>query len=304
MKKLYSKIKKLCTQCVESNHFEKFIMIVILISSGLIGVETYFQHNIITALQMIALIIFTIEVIIRYVASPTTKDYFKNGWNIFDFTIVIICLIPEAWFSSFGGVIALRVLRVFRVLRLLKANEEIRLIVEVFARSLNALFYNMIFFFIFMYLFAIIGVELFQLPNANTIDLTTKEGQYTMQVLEDYIDEAPNAPSVSPDPYENLGETMFTLFRILTGEDWTDIRYNLTVASQKKLIPIPIWIITFYHVLWYIISALLLLNLLVGAILNNYQIIMSEFKQKKINEKKWNIQEKLALKHFKHKKKS
>ena len=84
MKKLYSKIKKLCTQCVESNHFEKFIMIVILISSGLIGVETYFQHNIITALQMIALIIFTIEVIIRYVASPTTKDYFKNGWNIFD----------------------------------------------------------------------------------------------------------------------------------------------------------------------------------------------------------------------------
>ena len=69
---------------------------------------------------------------------------------------------------------------------------------------------------------------------------------------------------------------MFTLFRVLTGEDWTDIRYNLIVASNKNLIITPAWVITTYHVLWYIISAFLLLNLLVGAILNNYQIIMNE----------------------------
>ena len=68
----------------------------------------------------------------------------------------------------------------------------------------------------------------------------------------------------------------------LTGEDWTDIRYNLIIASEKKLIAIPTWVITAYHVLWYIISAFLLLNLLVGAILNNYQIIMDEFRNKKV----------------------
>ena len=77
---------------------------------------------------------------------------------------------------------------------------------------------------------------------------------------------------------------MFTLFRVLTGEDWTDIRYNLTKASEKGLIHSPSWLITCYHVLWYVISAFLLLNLLVGAILNNYQVIMNEFKEKKSKE--------------------
>ena len=104
-------------------------------------------------------------------------------------------------------------------------------------------------------------------------------------LLLEYVNEAPNAPVISPDPYMDLSETMFTLFRVLTGEDWTDIRYNLTTASEKGLINSPAWVITAYHVLWYVLSAFLLLNLLVGAILNNYQVIMNEFKENKEKEK-------------------
>ena len=87
---------------------------------------------------------------------------------------------------------------------------------------------------------------------------------------------APNAPIISPDPYGTLSESMFSLFRILTGEDWTDIRYNLLIAADLDLINASAWMVTFFHVIWYIISAFLLLNLLVGAILNNYQVIMQE----------------------------
>lgn len=67
---------------------------------------------------------------------------------------------------------------------------------------------------------------------------------------------------------------MFTLFRALTGEDWTDLRYNLITASQHGVVKVSPTVITSYHILWFVLSAFLLLNLVVGAIVNNYQIAM------------------------------
>lgn len=263
-------MRDICKKIIQSVRFERFILLVILINCGLIGVETYFTNTLIQLIQLIALIIFVIEIIIRYTASENVRDYFKSGWNVFDLSIVLICLIPESIFENAGTITTLRVLRVFRVMRLLKSNKEIQLIVEVLWKSVSALFYNFMFFLIFMYLFGVMGVSLFKLPEAESLDNQTKIA------LLDYIESAPNSPVISPDPYGNLSETMFTLFRVLTGEDWTDLRYNLIIASDKGLIVASSWVITAYHVLWYIVSAFLLLNLLVGAILNNYQIVMNE----------------------------
>ena len=265
-------MKQICTKLVESKIFEQFIVLVILINCLLIGVETYFTNPLIQSIQFIALIIFILEVFVRYIASKNTKEYFSSGWNVFDFSIVLICLIPPDIFVNASVATTFRVLRVFRVFRLLKTNTEVRLIVNVLWKSVNTLFYNFLFFLIFLYLFAIIGVTLFKLPES------PDPGTETYQNLQEYVFQAPNALAISPDPYYNLSETMFTLFRILTGEDWTDIRYNLIKASDKGLITVPSWVITSYHVIWYILSAFLLLNLLVGAILNNYQLTMKEYK--------------------------
>lgn len=94
------------------------------------------------------------------------------------------------------------------------------------------------------------------------------------------MSEAPNAPSNSEDPYGSISEAMFTLFRTLTGDDWTDLRYNLITASEKGVVHVSPTMITVYHVLWFVWSAFLLLNLLVAAIVNNYQQAMDEAKQK------------------------
>lgn len=75
---------------------------------------------------------------------------------------------------------------------------------------------------------------------------------------------------------------MFILFRALTGEDWTDLRYNLITASQHGVVKVSLTVITSYHIL----SAFLRLNLIVGAIVNNYQIAMdNENKEEKNNHK-------------------
>ena len=272
---MVKKITALSKNIISQKAFEWFITIVILVNCTLIGVETYFVNPTILLIQNIALGIFTIEIILRWIARDSIKSFFSDGWNLFDLTIVLVSYIPEGIFADTTLITAVRVLRVFRIFRLLRAFPELKLMTSVLIRSLSTLLYNGLFFFIFMYLFAIIGITLFKLPTQGTSDILTEKA------LTEYLNQVPNAPGISPDPYGSLGETMFTLFRILTGEDWTDLRYNLVQASRMNVIDVPETIITVFHVSWFIVATFLLLNLLVGAILNNYQIVMSELRNQK-----------------------
>ncbi|MCQ2207917.1 MAG: ion transporter [Paludibacteraceae bacterium] len=245
-------------------------MAIIVINSVLIGVETYISHPHITAIQNVILGIFTIEIIIRFIARDSLKSFFSDGWNWFDMILVLIGYVPVSFIPNSSTTMVIRVLRIFRVLRLLRASKEIKLIITVLLKSITAMFYNVILFSIFIYLFAIIGVGLFRLPDPKS--LTGEEAkQYEL-----FIQEAPNSPSNSSDPYGSLDEAMFTLFRALTGDDWTDLRYNLVTASEHGVIKVSSTVVTVYHVLWFVISAFLLLNLVTGAIINNYQMAKEE----------------------------
>lgn len=263
-------ITKFCRKLTNARWFEIAIVAVILVNSTLIGLETYKTNETIHLIQQIILGIFTFEIAARFIARDSLKSFFKSGWNLFDLSLVLISFVPESLFHNASTIMVIRVLRVFRVLRLLRTSGEIKLIIAVLSKSCSALFYNGIFFFIFVYLFAIIGVSIFKLPDYNTL---TPEKQAAYIEL---MDVAPPSPTCSPDPYGTLGEAMFTLFRGLTGEDWTDLRYNLVKANEYGLINVSSFIITSFHVIWFILAAFLLLNLVVGAIVNNYQVIMEE----------------------------
>ena len=263
-------ITKLCRYLTNAKWFELAIIAVIITNSVLIGVETYKTNAIIHLVQQIILGIFTFEIIARFIARDSIKSFFKSGWNIFDLSLVLISYIPESLFENSSTIMVIRVLRVFRVLRLLRTSGEIKLIIAVLTKSFSALLYNGIFFFIFVYLFAIIGVSIFKLPDYNSL---TPEKQAAYNEL---MAVAPNAPACSPDPYGTLSESMFTLFRALTGENWTDLRYNLIKAHEYGLVSASPIVITNFHVIWFILAAFLLLNLVVGAIVNNYQVIMYE----------------------------
>lgn len=269
-------MKNLCRKIAEAGWFELFIIGVIITNSVLIGVETYGTHSWVQLVQNIILGIFTFEIIVRFIARESTLKFFKSGWNLFDLFLVLISFIPESLVEGGSMIMILRVLRVFRVLRLLRTAGEIKLIISVLVKSFSALFYNGLFFFIFLYLFAIMGVAMFRLPAPETLSGDK------LAAYERLVTEAPNSPEVSPDPYGSLGEAMFTLFRALTGEDWTDLRYNLVKASEYRLVTVSSIGITAFHVVWYILSAFLLLNLVVGAIVNNYQIIMEQTKKKEL----------------------
>ncbi len=267
--------KKLCVALANNHVFELFIIGVILVNSVLIGVETCTANATIKLVQQIILYIFTFEILVRFIAADSVKSFFKDGWNLFDLTLVILGYIPETLFANASMMMALRVLRVFRILRLLRTAKEVKLIVTVLIKSTTSMFYNLILFLIFVYLYAIAGVSMFKLPDPNTLNAEQKAN------YEKLMEIAPHSPSNSPDPYGNIGEAIFTLFRSLTGEDWTDLRYNSITASELGLIKVNSAVITTYHVSWFCLAAFLLLNLVTGAVINNYQVAIDEQQEEK-----------------------
>jgi len=221
---------------VDSAPFNNFVIVVILVNAVLIGLSTYLTDETslraIAAIEAICIGIFVVEIVLRFMARESTATFFRNGWNIFDLVIIIAALVPAS--NGFGPV--LRILRVFRVLRLVKTIPELRLIVDVLLRSVVSMKYVALLAAILFYVYAVIGVKLFGGDG------------HPMQ------------------PYfASIHEACFTLFRILTGDDWTQMRYELAQAGY------PLGAFTAFQVSWILVATFLLVNLIVGAVLNNYQ---------------------------------
>ena len=154
---------------VGNRFFEWSITVVIIVNALLIGVELKVQNPTIRSIQQVILWIFTAEILMRFIARDSVKSFFKNGWNIFDLTLVLIGYIPEDLFANASAMMAIRVLRVLRVLRLLRAGKEIKLITTVLTKSMISMLWYVVLFVIFIYLFAIVGVCMFKLPDPQQI---------------------------------------------------------------------------------------------------------------------------------------
>ena len=100
--------------------FQFTVVIIIILNAVLIGATTYELEplflNFIHLLDYAITIFFVIEILIRFIGEKEKKNFFKDGWNIFDTIIVAISLIPIPNNSSY---LVLRLLRIFRVLRLI-----------------------------------------------------------------------------------------------------------------------------------------------------------------------------------------
>lgn len=244
---LQTKIQSL----VQTKLFERGVAAVIVVNAILIGVELEKSSTTVEIAQDGILAIFVLELILRFVGRKSNEEYFRDGWNYFDIFVILIAFVPPD-IAGNAEVSVLRTLRVLRVFKLLREVEELRLITSVLLRSIKSLGYCGLLFLIFIYVYAVIGVSLFKVDTLQSVPQWSGNPQWL-------------------DPYGSLGEAMFTLFRILTGAGWTDLRYNL--LRQNPNIDT---VVTVYHVSWMVLSGFLLINLVVGAVVNNYNRAMAE----------------------------
>lgn len=174
---------------IESNKVQNFIIGLIVFNSITIGFETSKEvmssfGDILLLIDKIILAIFVVEITLKLYSNGFL--FFKSGWNIFDFSIVAIALLPAS-----GALAVLRSLRIFRSLRLIKNLPKLRFIVESLLHSLPSLGWIFVLLALMFYVFAVIGTKLFG-------------AEY-------------------PEWFGNLGASMFSLFQIMTLEGWAEI---------------------------------------------------------------------------------
>lgn len=175
--------------------FEISVIFIIVFSALLTGAKTYEVHGtldtVIYWLDNFITLFFLFEITIRLLAEPRTLDFFKSGWNIFDFVIVVVSLIPIE--GSETALIA-RLLRVFRLLRLVSIVPQLRILINSLIKALPGMAYIALLMFIIFYIYGAIGSFMFG--------------------------------EINPTLWGNIAIALLTLFRVATFEDWTDVMYE------------------------------------------------------------------------------
>mmetsp|Transcript_31661 Transcript_31661/g.62776 ORF Transcript_31661/g.62776 Transcript_31661/m.62776 type:complete len:1001 (-) Transcript_31661:3-3005(-) len=266
----YQWLAEKCSELAEAKWFVNLITLVIILAGVMVGLQTFpdFEDDpTLNFIDFIILLIFTFEVIIKFIAEEFAPwRFFNSGWNTFDFVVVAGSIVPTGGAGSL--VTMLRLLRLLRVLKLLKSLPQLAIIVNALIMGLSSIGFIGVILLLVFYLFAIAGIYAFREND--------------------------------PWHYGDLWTALLTLFRASTLEDWTDLMYinmqgcatydggiyvmeedwipenreNWCTFSMSKH-----WLTQIYFVFFIIVSALVMLSLFVGAVTMSMTESMEQMKE-------------------------
>jgi voltage-gated sodium channel len=182
-----------CARVVASAWFQTAVVVAILANAAVLGLETYdgladAHERLFAFLNAAFLALFTVEIAIRVVAhGRRPQDYFRSGWNVFDFVVIGCAYLPFVRDS----VTLLRLARLLRVTRLISVLPGLRVVIRGLARSVAPLASVALLTFFLLYVYAMLGWLWFGDDD--------------------------------PERFGNVGEALLTMFQVLTIEGWNDI---------------------------------------------------------------------------------
>lgn len=147
-------------EIVDGAPVQNFVLVVIVINAVTMGLETMALAGstfmtVLHVLDTTALTIFVIEIAVKLVALGPVR-FFKQGWNVFDFLVVAVALIPGS-----GPLAVLRTLRVLRILRVIKFFPQLRTVVEALMRALPGIGAIAMLMLLIYYVSAVMATVLF-----------------------------------------------------------------------------------------------------------------------------------------------
>ncbi|WP_305970006.1 MULTISPECIES: ion transporter [unclassified Mameliella] len=172
---------------VDAPRVQNAIIAVIILNAVVLGMETsevlMGQYGpLIIALDKLCLAVFVVEIAAKLLARGA--GFFRNGWNVFDFLIVGIALVPGG-----QGLSVLRALRILRVLRVISVAPRLRRVVEGFVTALPGMGSVFLLMAIIFYIGSVMATKLFG--------------------------------DSFPDWFGDLGLSAYSLFQIMTLESWS-----------------------------------------------------------------------------------
>uniref|UniRef100_A0A4W3JYS2 Sodium channel protein n=1 Tax=Callorhinchus milii TaxID=7868 RepID=A0A4W3JYS2_CALMI len=257
---------------VTQQAFDIVIMILICLNMVTMMVETDDQSeetdNILYWINFIFIVSFTSECVLKVFA--LRHYYFTIGWNIFDFVVVILSIVGmflaeliEKYFVSPTLFRVIRLARIGRILRLIKSAKGIRTLLFALMMSLPALFNIGLLLFLVMFIFSIFGMSNFAYVK--------KEAG---------IDDMFN--------FETFGNSMICLFQVTTSAGWDGLllpilnrppdcdkdKDNPGSAVKGNCGNPSVGI--FFFVSYIIISFLIVVNMYIAIILENFSVATEE----------------------------
>jgi len=211
------------SRIVYSSAFEIAIAFVILINAISLGLLTMpglseDARSTFESLDRYALYIYAVELVLRMISyGKRPWEFFRRGWNIFDFLIVALSPI----FS--GQVVVLRLLRLLRLIRIFRFLPEVRVLTVSIIRSVPPLLSMSVLIFLALYIYGMAGVYLFgeQLPESwgnISIALTTLFILLTLENFPVYLEEAVLiSPWALPFYLSYIFIVVFTVLNVLIG---------------------------------------------------------------------------------------
>lgn len=159
MKKIVEKDKRKIKKLLEGSSFDLLILSLIVIDAMALGLMASDIKNvrfdqILFVLDRLCMAIFVVEMLMKIYAYGL--GFFKKGWNVFDFTVVLISSIPFANYF-----IILRAFRLFRALKYINRFSRLKNIVNIFITLLPNFLAMLAVFVVFFYVFSIMSVYLY-----------------------------------------------------------------------------------------------------------------------------------------------
>ncbi|XP_014299103.1 muscle calcium channel subunit alpha-1 isoform X3 [Microplitis demolitor] len=283
---LKNPVRKLCITIIEWKPFEWLILLTIFANCVALAVYTPYpcgDSNItnmyLEKIEYIFLVIFTAECIMKIIAYGFVAHqgaYLRNGWNMLDFTIVVIGMIStvlQHLMKEGFDVKALRAFRVLRPLRLVSGVPSLQVVLNSILRAMVPLLHIALLVLFVIIIYAIIGLELFSGKMHKTCrnNLTDEmmedphpcgESGFQCSSLGDgyfcsrQYWEGPNNGITN---FDNFGLAMLTVFQCITLEGWTDVLYDIEDAMGSTWQ----WL---YFISMVILGAFFVMNLILGVL--------------------------------------
>ena len=203
---------------VKSHYFYKFVLTSIVLNSIIIGIDLSLPteshyHSSLIFYDKIVSYLFLFELVLRIYTYRLA--FFKSGWNIFDFIIIVsssLILESEIFF-------VFRAFRIVEVLRLISIIPKMRMVSQALFKTLPSMLGICILLLNLYYVYAIIVTYLYG---------------------KDF-----------PHWFGSIGDSFYTLFQIMTFESWSMgiVRPVMEVHPHAWIIFVSFLLIASYIIL-------------------------------------------------------
>ncbi|XP_063742041.1 voltage-dependent R-type calcium channel subunit alpha-1E-like isoform X1 [Eleginops maclovinus] len=282
-------IRRICHYMVSLRYFEMTILLVIVASSIALAAEDPVctnsdRNKVLRYFDYVFTGVFTFEMIIKMIDQGLILhdgSYFRDMWNILDFIVVVGALIAFALTNNKGRDIktikSLRVLRVLRPLKTIKRLPKLKAVFDCVVTSLKNVFNILIVYQLFMFIFAVIAVQLFKgkffYCNDSSMNSEKECQGYYIDYSRDKKEVKRREWKRHEFHYDNVCWALLTLFTVSTGEGWPQVLQHSTDVTEDSMGPSRgnRMEMSVFYVVYFVVFPFFFVNIFVALIIITFQ---------------------------------